>query len=61
MNAYSKFKIQVLLEGVETLGKTHKIETYFQEEPKHIQDTYVKMSNEVLKKNSRPIGCANEK
>ena len=32
MNAYSKFKIQVLLEGVETLGKTNKIEIDLQEE-----------------------------
>ena len=58
---YLNFKIQVLLEGAETLGKTHEIETELQERPIPIQGTDVEMSNEVLKENSRPIGCANEK
>ena len=35
------------LEGVETLGRTHKIETELQEELIHIQDTDVETSNEV--------------
>ena len=50
INAYLNFKIQVLLEGVETLQKTLKIDTELQKRPIPIQDTDVEMRNEVLKK-----------